>query len=199
MGVKHQVTYALTSSSSSSSSSFRSWLSPWYNRTGWMGVKHQVTYAIGCLWKKMHAKISQQQIIMLLAEICYAFACRTVSIASAGRYTQLFKEWKSKEIKKIQSQKDSNECLFILTRTHLMPIFREIPFVKPQTRLSCQQPSKHWISNKTSTQKGFPSHFSSFLTVHFLSKGISKKTGILCVRVKINKRSFEPFCVWILF
>ena len=21
----------------------------------------------------------------------------------------------------------------------------------------------------------------------------------LCVRVKINKRSFEPFCVWILF
>ena len=31
-----------------------------------------------------------------------------------------------------------------------------------------------------------------------LIKGISPKICILCVRVKINKRSFEPFCVWIL-
>ena len=30
-----------------------------------------------------------------------------------------------------------------------------------------------------------------------LIKGISPKICILCVRVKINKRSFEPFCVWI--
>ena len=30
-----------------------------------------------------------------------------------------------------------------------------------------------------------------------LTKGISPKMCILCVRVKINKRSFEPFCVWI--
>ena len=30
-------------------------------------------------------------------------------------------------------------------------------------------------------------------------KGISPKICILCVRVKINKRSFEPFRVWILF
>ena len=29
-------------------------------------------------------------------------------------------------------------------------------------------------------------------------KEISPKICILCVRVKINKRSFEPFCVWIL-
>ena len=32
-----------------------------------------------------------------------------------------------------------------------------------------------------------------------LTKGIFPKMCILCVRVKINKRSFEPFCVWILF
>ena len=31
-----------------------------------------------------------------------------------------------------------------------------------------------------------------------LIKGISPKMCIQCVRVKINKRSFEPFCVWIL-
>ena len=29
-------------------------------------------------------------------------------------------------------------------------------------------------------------------------KGISPKMCILCVRVKINKRSFEPFCVLIV-
>ena len=28
-------------------------------------------------------------------------------------------------------------------------------------------------------------------------KGISPKICVLCVHVKINKRSFEPFCVWI--
>ena len=31
-----------------------------------------------------------------------------------------------------------------------------------------------------------------------LIKGIFPKICILCVRVKINKRSFELFCVWIL-
>ena len=31
-----------------------------------------------------------------------------------------------------------------------------------------------------------------------MTKGISPKMCILCVRVKITKRSFEPFCVWIL-
>ena len=35
-------------------------------------------------------------------------------------------------LKKIQTQKGSNECLFILTQTHNMQIFGEIPFVKPQ-------------------------------------------------------------------
>ena len=33
---------------------------------------------------------------------------------------------------KIQTQKGSNECLFIVTQTHGMHIFREIPFIKPQ-------------------------------------------------------------------
>ena len=32
----------------------------------------------------------------------------------------------------ILTQKGSNESLFILTRTHSMQIFGEIPFVKPQ-------------------------------------------------------------------
>ena len=32
----------------------------------------------------------------------------------------------------IQTQKGSNECLFILTRKHSMQIFGEIPFIKPQ-------------------------------------------------------------------
>ena len=32
----------------------------------------------------------------------------------------------------MQTQKGLNERLFILTRTHSMQIFREIPFVKPQ-------------------------------------------------------------------
>ena len=32
----------------------------------------------------------------------------------------------------LQAQKGSNERLFILTRTHSMQIFGEIPFIKPQ-------------------------------------------------------------------
>ena len=32
----------------------------------------------------------------------------------------------------IQTQKGSNECLFIFTWTHSMQFFKEIPFVKPQ-------------------------------------------------------------------
>ena len=39
---------------------------------------------------------------------------------------------------KIQTQKGSNERLFILTRTHSMQIFGEIPFIKPQTTLKQQ-------------------------------------------------------------
>ena len=31
----------------------------------------------------------------------------------------------------------------------------------------------------------------------FLTKGISPDICLLCVCVKINKRSFEPVCVWI--
>ena len=59
--------------------------------------------------------------------------------------------------------------------------------------------------NSTITRSVFFFNFSSFLTVYLLFKcrfvaykGISPKIYILCVRVKINKRSFEPFCVWIL-
>ena len=33
---------------------------------------------------------------------------------------------------KIQTQKGSNEHLFILTQTYSMQIFGEIPFIKPQ-------------------------------------------------------------------
>ena len=33
---------------------------------------------------------------------------------------------------KIQAQKGSNERLFVLTPTHSMHIFGEIPFIKPQ-------------------------------------------------------------------
>ena len=50
------------------------------------------------------------------------------------------------------------------------------------------------------------SYFSLFLSIYLLfkchfmawqmTKGISLKICILCVRVKINKRLFEPFCVW---
>ena len=35
-------------------------------------------------------------------------------------------------LKQDQTQKSLNERLFILTRTHSMQIFGEIPFVKPQ-------------------------------------------------------------------
>ena len=35
-------------------------------------------------------------------------------------------------VNEIQTEKGSNERLFILTRTHGMQIFGEIPFVKPQ-------------------------------------------------------------------
>ena len=35
--------------------------------------------------------------------------------------------------------------------------------------------------------------------IFFLTKGISQKICILCVGVKINKCSFESFCVWIFF
>ena len=42
-----------------------------------------------------------------------------------------WKKWVLKK-KRIQTQKGSNESLFILTRTHSMHIFGEIPFVKPQ-------------------------------------------------------------------
>ena len=68
----------------------------------------------------------------------------------------------------------------------------------------------HWIfqaldkQQKLNRNKIFFSHFSLFLTIYLLSfcgltNGISPKICILCVRVKINKHSFEPFCVRILF
>ena len=80
-------------------------------------------------------------------------------------------------------RKGSNERLFILTRTHSMQI------------------SKHRTSCKKLNQKVFFLSFSVVFdrlsVVHEsfwgLIKGISPKMCILCARVKINKRSFEPF------
>ena len=73
------------------------------------------------------------------------------------------------------------------------------------TSLSCQQSSKHWTSdNSTKTRNVFLSHVSSFSTIHLLFKCrfVAWQTGfpwkVAChVNVKINKRSFEAFCVWI--
>ena len=53
-----------------------------------------------------------------------------------------------------------------------MQMFGEIPFIKP--------------------------FICCLIVVLWLDKGISPKMCILCIRVKINKRSFEPFCIWIL-
>ena len=38
----------------------------------------------------------------------------------------------ARNLRDIQTQKGSNERLFILTQTHSMQMFGEIPFVKPQ-------------------------------------------------------------------
>ena len=54
--------------------------------------------------------------------------------------------------------------------------------------------------HKLNQTKIFLSFFSlSVVSFCDLTKGISPKICILCVRVKINKRSFEPFRVWILY
>ena len=42
----------------------------------------------------------------------------------------------------------------------------------------------------------FLSHFF-YIVFNRLTVVLSKKTSILCVRLIINKRSFEPFCVWV--
>ena len=41
-------------------------------------------------------------------------------------------QYKKTNADKMQTQKSSNESLFIVTRTHSMHIFGEIPFIKPQ-------------------------------------------------------------------
>ena len=68
----------------------------------------------------------------------------------------------------------------------------------------------HWISSLDTCQPQTWSHQDSQV-LGILDRGcstwiltsfcgmISKTWSILCVRVKINKRSFEPFCVWILW
>ena len=40
-------------------------------------------------------------------------------------------------------------------------------------------------------------HYLTKVSFCGLTKGISPKICILCVSVKINKRSFEYFCIWI--
>ena len=61
-------------------------------------------------------------------------------------------------------------------------------------------------ATKTQPKQAFLSHFSSFfdrlssvvgVSLCGLTKEISPKMCVLWVRVKINKRSFERFCVWI--
>ena len=42
-------------------------------------------------------------------------------------------------------------------------------------------------------------YFDMDTVFYGLTKGISPKICLLCVHVKISKRLFEPFCVWILF
>ena len=66
----------------------------------------------------------------------------------------------------IQTQKGSNERLFILTRTHDMQILWGNPLYQ------CQQSSKHRTNckNSTKTRQIFFFHFSSFLTVYPLFK-----------------------------
>ena len=61
--------------------------------------------------------------------------------------------------------------------------------------------------NQPKQDKSFSFFCSYFSTVYLLFKcrfcglikGISPKICILCVRVKISKRLFEPCGVWILF
>ena len=53
---------------------------------------------------------------------------------------------------KMQTQKSSNEHFFILTRTHSMHIFGEIPFVKPQN--DTQTTDKRLKMMKNEREKG---------------------------------------------
>ena len=81
--------------------------------------------------------------------------------------------------------------------------FWEIPFVKhnlPSTKQATKtQPKQSCCFFSLSFFISF--NHLSVVSVLFcgLTKGISLKICMLCVRVKINKCSFEPFCVWILF
>ena len=52
----------------------------------------------------------------------------------ASKLTDMFVRWLGQRTGRqdVEKQKGSNECLFILTRTHSMQIFGEIPFIKPQ-------------------------------------------------------------------
>ena len=65
-------------------------------------------------------------------------------------------------IYKIQTQKGSNECLFILTRTHSMQSFGEIPFIKPQNATSA---TDKWLK----TMKKGIYFFLNLVLVEFLS------------------------------
>ena len=80
--------------------------------------------------------------------------------------------------------------------------------LKPNYCQRSKTRSKHFFFSKqtliyfnTDTQyanfRGIP-FIKSLSVVLWLDKGFCPKMCILCVRLKINKRSFEPFRVWIL-
>ena len=71
-----------------------------------------------------HFKIGPGALLMLLF-FCFSFLLEE---GSSCRRQAGFKRLKCK----IETQKGSHERLFILTRTHSMQIFGEIPFIKPQ-------------------------------------------------------------------
>ena len=78
--------------------------------------------------------------------------------------------------------------------------------IKKMSPTIFQSPNKQQTLNQSKIRFFSLSFFIVFnrLSVVYVSfcgltKGISLKRCILCVRVKTNKRLFEPFGVWILF
>ena len=90
---------------------------------------------MSCFGEENHEPLKTQCALAASKLLKKPDQCRGVAVCS-----HLF--WSGKtgadeaEVRKIQTQNDSNECLFILTRTHSMHIFREVPFIKPQNEIN---------------------------------------------------------------
>ena len=86
---------------------------------------------MSCFGEENHEPLKTQCALAASKLLKKPDQCRGVAVCS-----HLF--WSGKtgadeaEVRKIQTQKGSNEHLFILTWTHSMQIFREIPFIEPQ-------------------------------------------------------------------